>query len=95
MSLLPADADKPTLRERWSPRWQAWQEHLWEWRGVWIIAPAIAVLVLGLRGAGLLQSLELALYDRMFRLRPAEPTDERIAIVGVNEVDLRQTGWPL
>lgn len=54
------------------------------------------MLVLGLRGLGLLQSLELALYDRMFRWRALEPTDTRVAIVGVNDRDVtRANRWPL
>ncbi|MEO1133461.1 MAG: adenylate/guanylate cyclase domain-containing protein [Cyanobacteria bacterium J06639_1] len=96
VDLFPTEAEQPTrLRDR-LPAWlDGWGERLWDWRGVWTIAPAIALLVLGLRGAGLLQSLELALYDRMFRWRPLEPKDERIAIVGVNEADLQRSGWPL
>ncbi|MEM6445336.1 MAG: adenylate/guanylate cyclase domain-containing protein [Cyanobacteria bacterium P01_D01_bin.123] len=73
-----------------------WHDRVWEWRGVWVTAPAIAMLVLGLRGLGLLQSLELALYDRMFRWRALEPTDTRVAIVGVNDRDVtRANRWPL
>lgn len=74
----------------------AWRDRLWEWRGVWVVAPAIAMVVLSLRGLGLLQSLELALYDRMFRWRSLEPIDERVVIVGINDADVtRANRWPL
>ncbi len=65
---------------------------LWEWRGVWITTPTIAGLVILLRMAGLLQSLEWGAFDQYLRLRPTEPPDDRIAIVGINEADLQEIG---
>ncbi|AFZ23669.1 PAS domain S-box/diguanylate cyclase (GGDEF) domain-containing protein [Cylindrospermum stagnale PCC 7417] len=61
-----------------------------------ITASCIAVCVLLLRSIGLLQSLELAALDQFFRLRPNEPPEERITIVAIDEVSLRQVGsWPI
>lgn len=53
--------------------------------------------VLALRGAGLLEPLELAAYDWFIRLRPsAAIPDSRILLVTVTEADLQsQGGWPL
>ncbi len=69
---------------------------LWEWRGVLIAAPSVAVLVMGLRLVGLLQTLELTALDKFFRWLPLEPTDSRIVIVEINEEDIRNTGhWPI
>ena len=53
--------------------------------------------VLGLRGARLLESLELAAYDWFIRMRPFDPApDSRILLVTVTEADLQaQGGWPL
>lgn len=68
---------------------------LWEWRGVWITAPTVAGLVLALRMVGLLQSFEWAAFDQYLRLRAAEPRDDRIVIVGINETDLQEIGQPI
>lgn len=65
---------------------------LWDWRGVWLATPTVAALVLGFRFSGLLQSWEWAVYDLYVRLRPEEPRDERIVIVGIDETDVRSIG---
>ena len=53
--------------------------------------------ILGLRSAGVLESVELAAYDWYIRLRPFDPgPDRRILLVTVTESDLQaQSGWPL
>ncbi len=43
---------------------------------------------MGLRLFGLLQPSELALLDHYFRLRPPEPLDPRIVIVGITQQDI-------
>ena len=68
------------------------KRRLWEWRGVWVTAPTVAGLAIALRMVGLLQSFEWAAFDQYLRLRPAEPRDERIVIVGINEADLQEIG---
>jgi adenylate cyclase len=68
---------------------------LWEWRGVLIATPTVAVLVVLLRITGLLQFWEWAAYDQYFRLRPVESPDNRIVIVGIDEYDLRAIGQPI
>jgi adenylate cyclase len=69
---------------------------LWEWRGVWIIAPTVAGIAIALRLSGSLQHWEWAALDQFFRWRPLEPMDERIIIVGINETDLKQANqWPI
>ena len=74
---------------------EKWKRLLWEWRGVWVTAPSVAVLVIVLRCFGLLQSFEWAAFDQYLRLRPAEPQDERIVIVGINEADLQDIRQPI
>ncbi len=56
------------------------------------VLPGIAAIGLTIiaRMLGSLQSLELAAYDTFMRLRPDEPMDERILIVGINEEDIRR-----
>jgi adenylate cyclase len=72
---------------------------LWQWRGIFIAAPSMGILVLILRLFGLLQMLELAALDQMFLLRPQEAVDSRIIIVEINEADVQILGkrgqWPL
>jgi adenylate cyclase len=68
---------------------------LWNWRGVWTTAPTTAALVILLRMLGLLQPWEWAAYDQYFRLRPPEPQDKRIVIVGIDEADIRAIGQPI
>ncbi|MBW4576246.1 MAG: adenylate/guanylate cyclase domain-containing protein [Aphanothece sp. CMT-3BRIN-NPC111] len=72
------------------------KRHLWEWRGVLIAGPSVAVILIALRMTGLLQILEWAAFDQYFRWRPLEPTEPKIVIVSINETDLRKIGkWPL
>ncbi|MGK7872045.1 MAG: CHASE2 domain-containing protein [Xenococcaceae cyanobacterium] len=72
--------------------WKKLKQLIWKWRGVWITAPSITGLVILLRFAGLLQSWELAVFDQYLRLRPQEPRDHRIAIVGIGEADVEKIG---
>jgi len=44
---------------------------------------------------GLLQLWEWAAYDQYMRLRPPEPQDQRIAIVGIDERDIQSLGQPI
>ncbi|MBW4645903.1 MAG: CHASE2 domain-containing protein [Goleter apudmare HA4340-LM2] len=61
-----------------------------------ITASSVAICILLLRTVGLLQSLELAAFDQLFRLRPNEMPEERITIVSIDEASLRQVGsWPI
>ncbi len=73
-------------------KWKKLKQQIWEWRGVLIAAPTVAGLLLGIRAMGWLQPLEWAALDQFFQLRPVEPTDERIVIVGINESDLKKVG---
>ncbi|MFB2769050.1 CHASE2 domain-containing protein [Pelatocladus sp. BLCC-F211] len=56
------------------------------------VLPGIVAIgfVIAARMSGSLQSLELAAYDTFMRLRPDEPIDERILVVGINEKDIQQ-----
>ncbi len=65
---------------------------LWQWRGVWIAAPSIALLAILLRFVGLLQSWEWSVYDQYMRMRPVQERDNRIAIVGIDEADIKELG---
>ncbi len=62
---------------------------------VLITASTSAGIVILLRSLGLLQTWEWGLYDHFFRLRPAEPLDPRIVIVGITEADIQKYGYPI
>ncbi|MEB3827923.1 CHASE2 domain-containing protein [Phormidium sp. CCY1219] len=67
-----------------------------EWRFIWFAASCVAVGIIALRWTGALQLLEWSALDLFFRMRPLEPKEDRIVIVGVSESDLQQLGqWPI
>ncbi|MBE9032431.1 CHASE2 domain-containing protein [filamentous cyanobacterium LEGE 11480] len=56
------------------------------------LLPGVATIgiVIALRWFGVLQGVELAAFDRWLRWRPAEPMDDRVLIIGINEQDIQQ-----
>ena len=65
----------------------------WVWRGVIFASPTVVIILIRL--AGWLQPLEWSALDIYFQLRPIEPPDNRILIVGVEESDIQKLGrWP-
>ncbi|MBD2108788.1 CHASE2 domain-containing protein [Nodosilinea sp. FACHB-13] len=76
------------LRHSWQRRYPA---EKMPWRQV---VPGVVVLglVVGARLLGLFQGLELKMLDTLLRWRPAEPTDERVLIVGIDEADIQRLG---
>ena len=62
------------------------------WRMGAIPGIAIVGIVMLARWGGLLQTLELATLDRFLRWRDAEPVDDRILIVGIDEADIHRIG---
>lgn len=72
--------------------------HVQKQRGrslIWICL-IVTVVILAMRSTGLLQPMELAAYDHLMRLRPAEAIDSRILVVEVTQADVNQQGgYPL
>jgi diguanylate cyclase (GGDEF)-like protein/PAS domain S-box-containing protein len=63
---------------------------------VWLTAIGVTTGVVLLRLTGMVQPVELAALDRLFQLRPMEPMDERIVIIGIDDDDINQVGeWPI
>jgi CHASE2 domain-containing sensor protein len=50
---------------------------------------AITGVVLGLRGLGSLEGMELGAFDQLMRSRPDEGVDNRFLVVGVNDADIQ------
>ncbi|MBD2096013.1 CHASE2 domain-containing protein [Trichocoleus sp. FACHB-591] len=65
------------------------------WRWIPSLTLSIAIPVLLVRSLGLLQGLELHLFDQFVLWRPLEPKDPRIVIVAIDEQDITQSGHPL
>jgi adenylate cyclase len=66
-----------------------------KWHGTLFITPGVTGLIIGIRLLGWLQPLELAALDIRFRLRPAEPVDNRFVIIGIEESDITSFNrWP-
>lgn len=75
--------------------WDRFKQAFWQWRGIWAIAPSATIAVLLIRATGLLQTPELSGLDLLFRLRPTQPRDDRIIVVGISEQDLQRYGHPI
>jgi adenylate cyclase len=72
-----------------------WKQAFKEWRGILLGGPVTALVILLIRATGLLQPLEWFLLDRFFTLRPPEPIDPRITIIGQTENDIARYNSPL
>ncbi|MEM6451834.1 MAG: diguanylate cyclase [Cyanobacteria bacterium P01_D01_bin.105] len=78
----------------------AWTSILSNWRRQFFdrkyLAPLLALLatggIMGLRSIGAFQVWELHAFDWMMNRRPAEPQDERIVIIGIDEQDINTYG---
>ncbi|MEE3717319.1 adenylate/guanylate cyclase domain-containing protein [Tumidithrix elongata RA019] len=60
-----------------------------------LITFSVALGVVGLRGIGSFEQIELKTYDYLLRSRSPEPPDKRVAIVEISEDDIQRKGaWP-
>ncbi len=76
--------------------WQNSKKLLQQWRGVLIISPTVAALVIAGTQLGLFNLLEWSIRDQFFRLRPAESIDKRIVVVTIDEPDIKYVKqWPM
>ena len=72
--------------------WQKVKAEFVLWRMGAVPGMTIIVIVMLARWAGLLQALEIASLDRFLRWRIAEPVDDRILVVGIDEEDIQRVG---
>ncbi len=76
--------------------WSKLSQQLAKWGGLVLSISSVSALVLGIRSLGWLQPSEWAAFDLYIQLRPEQPPDDRILIVGVQESDIRYFGkWPI
>lgn len=71
-----------------SSLWKKIKAEIPIWRRGAIPGLTILGLIIIARLMGLLQSIEWTTLDTFLRLRPSEPIDERITIIGINEEDI-------
>ncbi|MCF4970385.1 CHASE2 domain-containing protein [Nostoc sp. CMAA1605] len=69
--------------------WKRFKEEITIWRVGALPGMALMGLVIMARLSGAMQPLEWLAFDHFLRLRPAEPIDERIIVVEINEDDPR------
>lgn len=76
--------------------WLKLAQQLTKWGGIILSISSVSLLVVGIRSLGWLQPFEWGAYDLYVQLRPEQPPDDRILIVGVQESDIRYFGkWPI
>ena len=68
--------------------WKKIKKEIAIWRIGALPGFAVLTIVIIARLSGLVQPLELMALDNFLRLRPAEPMDDRITIIGINEDDI-------
>ncbi|MEP0879233.1 CHASE2 domain-containing protein [Funiculus sociatus GB2-M2] len=77
-------------------RWQAIKAEVTTWRRGSLPCLIVIVGVMVTQFTGVFQFLELFTFDQLLRLRPPEPIDERIVIVGITEEDIqRSKAYPI
>jgi CHASE2 domain-containing sensor protein len=63
---------------------------------IWSVGTLPGIVAIGLivlvRLSGALQLIEWVTFDSFLRLRPSEPIDQRIVIVGIDEADIQRIG---
>lgn len=60
-----------------------------------ISSAVITLLLLGIQKIGVLEPLELKIYDQMMQMRRDPGVDARLLIVAIGEKDLQKWNWPL
>ncbi|MBE9215749.1 CHASE2 domain-containing protein [Plectonema cf. radiosum LEGE 06105] len=62
------------------------------WHGAALPGIALILITIFVRLSGSLQFLEWMLLDNFLKMRPSEPVDEKVVIVGINEDDIQKIG---
>ncbi|MEB3218469.1 MAG: CHASE2 domain-containing protein [Nostocales cyanobacterium 94392] len=62
------------------------------WRSAALPGIGLILIIILIRLSGSLQDLEWMLLDTFLKMRPSEPVDEKVVIVGINEDDIKKIG---
>lgn len=96
----------PIVCQHWSvppPTWKELRDPLlpsppklrFQQAGIIVSGLLVAIVVIGLRSIGVLESLELAAFDHLIRMRPQEGVDSRLLIVEATEADINRLDYPI
>ncbi|BDA70572.1 possible Sensor with Chase2 domain [Calothrix sp. PCC 7716] len=75
--------------------WQRIKAEIANWRVGTLPGIAMIIIIILARITGSLQYLEWQALDNFLRLRPSEPIDERIVIIGIDEKDIESADYPI
>jgi adenylate cyclase len=76
--------------------WKRLKTKIFRWRAISIISVVITIIIITLQYVAAFQTLECAILDRWFRLRPTELGESRIVLVTIDESDISKLGkWPI
>lgn len=75
--------------------WRKIKDEITIWRVGALPGFVVMCLIIIARLTGSIQFLEWITLDYFLRSRPTEPIDERIAIIGINEADIKSVGHPV
>lgn len=82
----------PVLSEHFSHK----LHNIWQKTNrVILTAGGVSGLVIGMRVLGLLHTWELSTHDQFYRFVPSPPVDDRLLVVGIDEVDIKKVNWPI
>jgi CHASE2 domain-containing sensor protein len=81
-----------SIAQRFGRRIAKLRQQVRIWRGFALPGLVIVGLIVLVRLAGFLQAQEWMAFDHLLRLRPAENTDVRVTIVGIDDPDLSAVG---
>ena len=96
----------PVVCQHWSVKAPTWSElrntqissppnQILHKTGVMISGFIVAMMVIGMRSLGLLQTLEFKAFDSLMKMRPSEGVDSRLLIVEATETDINRWGYPI
>lgn len=71
------------------------KDEIYIWRIAAIPGIVLVLIIVIARLIGSLQFAEWMLLDTFLRIRPAEPVDEKVIIVGINEEDITKVKYPI